>query len=213
MSHDVEISCRCRQIHGWLRGASPQTVHRIICYCDDCQAALHHLGRVDLIDAHGGSDAIQVSPASVSFDRGTERIVGLRLSPKGRYRWYASCCCTPLCNTVSRPVPVLPMSTSLVLADAARRDELFGTPRGAFGGKYAIGGVADGLPNLGHGARWNYLLMVLGWNRGGTKWKAWPNPFFDPTTRALKYPLLKTLSNEERDALRPLCGPNPKTPK
>jgi hypothetical protein len=34
-----------------------------------------------------------------------ERIVGLRLTPNGLYRWYASCCKTPLGNTLGPAIP------------------------------------------------------------------------------------------------------------
>jgi len=85
MSQDVELGCRCGEIHGWVRSVSPGAVNRVVCYCDDCQAFLHHLGRADLFDAHGGTDVVQVPPRDVTFDRGAERTVGLRLTPKGLY--------------------------------------------------------------------------------------------------------------------------------
>src|SRR5437764_10728853 len=110
MSQDAELSCRCGQVRGRVKNAGPRTVNRVVCYCDDCQAFAHHLGRADLLDAHGGSDIVQVAPASLAFHRGAERIVGLRLTPKGLYRWYADCCKTPLGNTLGPAVPfvVLP---------------------------------------------------------------------------------------------------------
>jgi len=105
LSPSVELHCRCGQVRGRVTNASPRTVNRIVCYCDDCQAFAHHLGRADLLDAHGGSDIVQVAPASLTFDHGADRIVGLRLSPKGLYRFYASCCKTPLGNTVGPAIP------------------------------------------------------------------------------------------------------------
>ncbi len=45
MARDVELGCRCGKIHGWARGLSPDRVNRILCYCDDCQAFMHALGR------------------------------------------------------------------------------------------------------------------------------------------------------------------------
>ena len=105
MTQDVELRCRCGEVRGRVTDASPQTVNRMICYCDDCQAFLHHLGRDDLLDAHGGTDVVQVAPASLSFVEGAERIVGVRLGPKGLFRWYASCCKTPVGNTLTPAVP------------------------------------------------------------------------------------------------------------
>ena len=102
MTKNATLQCRCGEVRGVVTDVSPNTVNRVVCYCDDCQAFLHHLGRADLLDAHGGSDIVQIAPASLSFVHGKERIVGLRLTPKGLYRWYASCCRTPLAVSRSR---------------------------------------------------------------------------------------------------------------
>src|SRR5262249_25743113 len=77
MSQDVELRCRCGEVHGWLSGAAPDRVNRVVCYCDDCQAFLHQLDRSDLLDAHGGTDIVQVAPAALRFDRGMQHIAGL----------------------------------------------------------------------------------------------------------------------------------------
>ena len=37
--------------------------------------------------------------------QGQHRIVGLRLTPKGLFRWYASCCNTPVGNTLTPAIP------------------------------------------------------------------------------------------------------------
>src|SRR5689334_2851856 len=98
---DAELRCRCGQVRARLTNASPHTVNHVMCYCDDCQAFLHHLGRLDLLDACGGTDIVQVAPAFLSLQSGKDRVAGIRLTAKGLYRWYASCCKTPLGNTVS----------------------------------------------------------------------------------------------------------------
>ncbi len=210
MSQDVELSCRCGKIHGLLQDAAPKAVNRAICYCDDCQAFAHHLGRADLLDERGGTDIVQVAPASLRFDAGTEHIVGLRLSPKGLYRWYADCCETPLGNTLRPKLPFVGVGLELFRGapDARRRDEIFGPPRGSIMGQYAIGGPPEGStkPNLrmlAHIAR-----RILSWKLRG---KTWPHPFFDRATGEPSRPV-KVVSREERAALRPLCGPNPSSP-
>lgn len=105
MSKNATLSCRCGEVRGLVASVSPHTVNRVVCYCDDCQAFLHHLGRAELLDAHGGTDIIQIAPASLSFVQGEKRIVGLRLGPKGLSRWYTSCCRTPVGNTVGPAIP------------------------------------------------------------------------------------------------------------
>ncbi|WP_437679234.1 DUF6151 family protein [Sorangium sp. So ce131] len=207
MSQDVELQCRCGKVHGWLRGASPSAVNRAVCYCDDCQAFAHHLGRADLLDEHGGSDIVQVAPSMVSFDRGSELAAAVRLTPKGLYRWYASCCKTPLGNMVSPRLPFLGIASELLQKAPSARplDEVVGAPRGAILGKFAIGEPPPGSvkPNvrlLAHVTR-----KLLGWTLRG---KGWPHPFFDRASGNPKHPVT-VLSTAERDALRPLCGPRP----
>lgn len=206
MRQDVELGCRCGAIHGRVKGVAPETVNRTLCYCDDCQAFLFYLGRAELMDSQGGTDIVQVAPAMVSFDRGTENIVGLRLAPKGLHRWYARCCKTPLGNT-RPPLPFvgIPPEAFRSAADAGRRDELFGKVRGAAFGKFAKGGPPEGstqlpLKLIAHSAR-----LLLGWQLSG---QAWPHPFFERHPRAERYPVT-TLSAEERNALRSQCGPGP----
>jgi hypothetical protein len=101
MSAQVELRCRCGEVRALVTGASRRTVNRVVCYCDDCQAFAHQLGRADLLDSQGGSDIVQVAPASLRFVQGQHRIVGLQLKPKGLFRWYANCCNTPVGNTHS----------------------------------------------------------------------------------------------------------------
>jgi hypothetical protein len=178
----------------------PNKANRAICYCDDCQAFLHHLGRSDLLDAQGGSDVVQVPPASLTFDRGVEHIVGLRLTPKGLCRWYASCCKTPLGNTLSSPaLPFVGIMARLF----QEPDDLFGKPSGGFFGKYAIGSPPEGSTKLRPAAIARLLGKILGWRLRG---KTWPHPFFDRAARRPTRPLT-ILSRTERDALRPRCGP------
>jgi len=201
MSTNVELHCRCGEVRGHVANASPQTVSRAVCYCDDCQAYLNHLGRTDLLDAHGGTDIVQVAPALLTFERGQERIVGVRLNPKGLYRWYATCCKTPVGNTVT---PALPF-VGIVAQAFDRPDDAFGQPLGAIWGKYAIGTPPKGSDKMNLRLLARAVRTILGWRLSG---KTWPHPFFDRATRAPNRPLT-TLSRAERDALRPLCGPHP----
>jgi len=202
MSQDVELRCRCGKVHGRVNDAAPGTVNRVVCYCDDCQAFAHHLGRADLLDAHGGTDIVQVAPASLEFDRGGERIVGLRLAPKGLYRWYASCCGTPVGNTVGPSIPFVGIVAGAFAGDA---DRVLGKPIGAILGKFAIGTPPGGSTGWNIGLYARAIVMVLRWRLTG---RTWPHPFFDRASGAPSRPLT-VLSAAEREALRLLCGPRP----
>lgn len=125
MHNTAMLSCSCREVRGLVTGVAPNTVNRVVCYCDDCQAFLHELDRADLLNDQGGTDVVQLAPASLSFIQGKERIVGLRLTPRGLYRWYASCCRMPLGNTLGPAIPALhQMKSSARALDARVQDEL-----------------------------------------------------------------------------------------
>jgi hypothetical protein len=190
-----------------LRDASPETTNRVVCYCNDCQAYLHHLGRADLLDEHGGSDIVQVAPSTVAFDRGGEFVTAVRLTAKGLHRWYARCCKTPLGNTLTPGIPFIGICTELFRQAPGARpcDEVFGAPRGRIFGKFAVGEPPPGSldPNIRLLAR--SLGKLLGWKLRG---KTWPHPFFERASGEPRYPIT-VLSAGERDALRPLCGPRP----
>jgi Family of unknown function (DUF6151) len=205
MKHAATLSCGCREVRGVVTNVSPHTVNRVICYCDDCQAFLHQLDRADLLDAQGGSDIVQIAPRSLSFVQGKERIIGLRLAAKGIYRWYASCCRMPVGNTLGPAIPFVGIVAQAFATEAQEPDQLFGPPIGRIFGKYAVGRPPEGSTRLNPWLIARAVRMVVGWRLSG---QTWPHPFFDRATRAPSFPLT-TLSLQEREALRQLCGPNP----
>jgi hypothetical protein len=97
MNHPLQ--CRCGTLKGYVvRSAG---VNRCVCYCRDCQAFAHFLGRPgEILDAQGGTEVIQIRPANVIFTQGREALACMRLTEKGLLRWYAACCNTPIGNTL-----------------------------------------------------------------------------------------------------------------
>jgi hypothetical protein len=97
MDHPLQCTC------GTLRGTvcEVRRVNRVICYCRDCQAFAHFLGRApDILDTKGGTDVIQTVPANITFTAGHESLACMRLTEKGLLRWYTKCCNTPIGNTL-----------------------------------------------------------------------------------------------------------------
>ena len=180
-------------------------MNRVVCYCDDCQAFAHQLGRADLLDDHGGTDIIQVAPASLKFVQGQYRIVGLRLTPAGLFRWYASCCNTPLGNTLSPAIPFVGIVARVFDQGTQHPDDVFGKPIGAIMGKYAIGGAPRGSTGIRLSLLVRAFRMVLGWRLSG---QTWPHPYFERDTRTPIYPFT-VMPRPQREALRQLCGPHP----
>lgn len=199
MNQSTALGCRCGKVRGRVVDAAPGNVYRVICYCDDCQTFLHYLKRADLLDAHGGTDIVQVAPATLSFEQGSEHIVGVRLSPKGLFRWYSACCHTPLGNTMTPSIPFV----GIVASTFENPDASFGKPRGAVQGKFAVGEAPPGSVKPNVGLLLGVMTKVLGWRLRG---KVWPHPFFERKTLTPSHPV-HVITKAERDALRPLCGP------
>ena len=82
----MALGCRCGQVRGSIAPAEPRAVNRVVCYCDDCQAFAHWLGRPDLLHAKGGSDIVQLAPGSMTLTQGQEKVAGVRLEPGGLFR-------------------------------------------------------------------------------------------------------------------------------
>jgi hypothetical protein len=150
MSEGFAVRCRCDALSGRLAGALDRGTRRLVCYCRDCQAFARFLGGAeDLLDAHGGTDILQLSPARLRIEAGAERLACVRLSPRGLMRWYAACCATPLGNTLAtRQLSFVGLVT--VVLDGAARARLPTTRRGVFA-RDALGdgkppGAADGAP-------------------------------------------------------------------
>jgi hypothetical protein len=92
------LACRCGALRGTVDTAAPH--ERIICYCADCQAYAHFLGRPgDDLDARGGTNAVLTVPSAITIARGAEQLACVRMTGRGPVRWYAACCNTPLANT------------------------------------------------------------------------------------------------------------------
>jgi hypothetical protein len=115
----------------------------LVCYCDDCQAFAHFLGRAEsMMDAHGGTDIVQMAPSHVSFSEGLEHLTCMRMSEKGMHRWFASCCKTPIGNTGGFGMPFVGLIHACIGAtEAGGADGLFGPIKARVQTRYARGDV------------------------------------------------------------------------
>ena len=99
----LSVSCRCGQFNASVEIEEKSLPSRLKCYCIDCQSYVQHLNQADIqLDKQGGTELIQLSPAQFSITAGQEYLSNLMLSPSGIYRWYATCCQTPICNTTTK---------------------------------------------------------------------------------------------------------------
>lgn len=202
MAADVPVRCACGTLKGTVHDLSPKAGNHVICYCDDCQAFARALGRADIVlDDHGGTDIFQTSPARVTFDRGTDRLACLRLTPKGLLRWYAACCDTPVGNTL--PTASLPF-VGLVCAclgdpaDGATRAAVLGPVKAHVHRRFAFADAGAIAPtSIGFlGAALRFARLALGGRMRGEHKRT---PFFDTETgRPVGEP--RVLTESEREA-------------
>lgn len=92
------LACRCGKMRGTVDTTAPH--ERIICYCADCQAYAHLLGRpAEDLDGRGGTNALLTVPSAITIAEGAEQLACVRMTRRGPMRWYAACCNTPVANT------------------------------------------------------------------------------------------------------------------
>ncbi len=158
----------------------------MVCHCKTCVAYPGMLGKADrVLDEHGGSDVFQMAPADFTLDEGLEHLACLRMTRKGALRWYASCCDTPLANTLSGPgwpfIGVYPMI--LQRPEGEPLEALLGPVLARINGHFPaararrIRATRLALLTMLLGLLW----MTLRWRLAG---RHGPLMFFDPKTRA-----------------------------
>jgi hypothetical protein len=191
---DLAIQCRCGQVRGVARDVGPRTVSHASCYCHDCRAFAHWLGREDLLDDHGGSILVQLARSRLEILEGRDQMRCMRLSDKGMYRWYAACCRSPLGNTITA-IPFVGLAESAFALDQAGAKARFG-PALAGWTSEAVGGRPPG-PRFGVRGLLHVTRLVASWLIGR---RGHPTPFFDRKNRPTVPP--QVLSAAERQKLR-----------
>jgi hypothetical protein len=199
MAAHVPLKCTCGKVHGVALNITPKTGNRGVCYCEDCQAFAHYLQRSDmLLDEFGGTDICQLPPAQVKITEGSELLRCLRLSPKGIWRWYASCCNTPVGNTIPG-VPFIGIPHSFFNLNDVERDQTLGPIRAKVHARFCPGKApADVHPKAGLPMILRTVAFLL---RARLAGRHKPSPFFDSSNgKSLTEP--SVLTQTERDRLR-----------
>lgn len=200
----INIECDCGAVKGiveskYLKG------YRAICLCDDCQAYAHYIQRADTLDVNGGTDIIPVMPSHYTFQAGTENLKCVRLSGKGMFRWYASCCNSPMGNSMSSsviPYVGVPARVFAKKNSAEQIENEFGPVRERIQAQFAKGP----LPSLSQKkVSFPFILraiklIVFAMLTGGGK----SSPFLKKDGKPISEPYI--LSENERESLSFLCG-------
>lgn len=192
----IALRCRCGKLRGQVDAGG--VAARAVCYCKDCQAYGRFLG-TDVLDPLGGTEVAATLPAAVRFDAGLEHLACMSLGPKGLYRWYASCCRTPIGNTPRDPrTAYVGLVRTCLDAQEAELTEALGPLRCRVETQSAAGPVKStplSTARAGCGIGWMIVRARLG---GAYR----NNPFFRPQAGEPVKPV-QVLSLEERKALTP----------
>jgi hypothetical protein len=184
LATDLQIRCSCGALQGAVCGVSPTAGNRVVCYCDDCQAFAHFLGRAaDILDQHGGTEIYQTSQASVELDAGANRLACMRLTSSGLVRWYADCCNTPIGNTLaSTAIPFVGLIHRCIVRPGGdpTLDVTLGPVRARAYRKFAKDGgstlaASESIPRL----MLRFGRLVIRWRLRGDHKRS---PFFDART-------------------------------
>ncbi|ACY18014.1 DUF6151 family protein [Haliangium ochraceum] len=204
MLDDLALTCTCGAMRGVIRQASPNTGAHVVCYCNDCQAFAHFLGRADeILDPSGGTEIFQVTSKHLELRGGHQHLACMRLGPRGLMRWYASCCRTPLANTVAKAsVPFIGIIVSLLEPEPKSGPPLapqLGPIKLRVHGRDARGPVRGG--KVYAGAPLRKMLPVFGrLFAARLRGEHRDSPFFDPATGE-PWAKPQVLTLEERRAL------------
>jgi hypothetical protein len=155
----------------------PGMANRAICYCRDCQAFARFLERADtVLDENGGTGIVATLPSQVHFNQGLEALTCMSLSEHGMYRWYASCCNTPIGNTPrDLKTPYVGLIESCLGSGPPSIQESFGPVRMVLNTKYAKHPVKS-TPMSNFVTMLGLMKSLIGARLNGNYKR---NPFFD----------------------------------
>jgi hypothetical protein len=195
------LSCRCGKVKGVV--GDPEKANRGACYCKDCQAFAHFLGNTsDILDENSGTGVVATLPERVRFTQGAEHLACMSLSPNGLLRWYASCCNTPIGNTVRDfRVSFVTLIHTCLEKPPGSLDRSFGPVRMRVNTNGAKGEVAaTPIATV-------VLVLKLGVSmlRARLTGSFKRTPFFDPDSGVPVVPIT-VLSAEERAEMTALAG-------
>lgn len=199
----LKATCECGKFCVEILTFPKNTPGRLKCYCDDCQSFLHYIQRADLLDENGGTEIIPFYPAELKIISGKELLKCLRLVSHGMFRFYTSCCNTPVANTDPKRAWAGFHRRMLVRKISSHIEQSLGPIRASILGKYA-----KGVPPAGTPQKINFtgIKVVLPFIlKGILGKKSRPSPFFLDNSEEPVVPAY-ILSSEERKAALGLAG-------
>lgn len=172
------LECACGAVQGTVETGPP--VNHVVCYCRDCQAWAHHLGRAaEILDERGGSEIVQLLPKAVRFTKGADKLACMRMTGRGPLRWYTTCCNTPIGNgALSSKVAFLGLVSACLKKDPRPLDADFGPVA-----MRVFTAGAKGEPKPLQTPMWKLVSKLAGMTLKARLDGSWrTNPFFDART-------------------------------
>ena len=137
------VRCTCGSLRGVARDLGPSQVNRVMCNCKFCATFADVLGRSeDMLDERRGCDIFQMSPRKLELSEGLEHLACLRLTKTGALRFYASCCNTPIANTIANSkMPFMGLSPLMIPWEelGQAREEVLGPVVARVNGRFEPG--------------------------------------------------------------------------
>lgn len=182
---NMKFSCRCGNLRGEIERPEELRGLRIICMCKDCQKYAHTLGNTEnILDKNGGLEVVPVFPKLLKISSGNDYLKSLKLTAETKtFRWYASCCNSPLANSLSGKEGYIGLITQ----------RLSPKDRESLGPVFARANGESGIPPIPEGTskkfpvKWIFVTIYLiarGYLKG---WKK-PHPFFDENNKPFAEP-------------------------
>ena len=184
----ISLKCDCGTVQGTAVNITPKSGNRVACCCSDCQAFADYLDRrPQTLDQHGGTEIYQTSQSQVKIHAGLDQVKSMKLSPKGLLRWYASCCYTPIGNTMSSGLPF--MGIIHTFTDIQDRDKTLGPVRAYCQTQHAIGTVTHPKAHKKFplGITGRILRQLITWKVQG---KNTPSAFYDAEGKPVSEPVI-----------------------
>jgi hypothetical protein len=199
-SEQHPVQCWCGTFKAVL--LNPGAGNRVVCYCGDCQAFAHALGKADqVLDERGGSDIVQVLPRNITVAEGKDVLACLRLTPRGLLRWYTSCCDTPIGNTLaSSKLSFIGLLHACLSSSGRPLDETFGPVRAWVHTKGALGDPKPREAGRAQAAGWFFRTILKARFNGDYR----RTPLFQEAGDPIVTPHI--LSDEELEVLRERCS-------
>lgn len=174
---NATIQCKCGKFQAEISNFESSTPGRAVCYCDDCQSFLHHLGQAEFLDANGGSEIVPVYPRAIKVTMGREQLRCTQLSPKGLYRFSTACCKTPVVNFAANMPWVGMWSRVFTMKDTSFLEHTLGPVKSRIMAKFAYGKLPpDASMKLGLKDAAFIVPFIL---KGFVLGKRLPSPFLE----------------------------------